>query len=396
MGKIFKNDSKKSITKDDFIYSSSYYDRLKKIIIEEIEPPFSISLEGEWGSGKTFLLKLLMNELTEEGFTCVWFNPWEYEKDKDVFLAFLQKLSQELDKLKNIIRQFGIFSLSLFTSGLDTFAKIISNGNISYESVKEIVTDIDDSFAKSFEGYDDIQTRIKKDFVSITNDIFRSKNKPLVIFFDDLDRCLPENTLDLIETMKNYFNVEDAKAIFIFGQNPKITRDFIKQKYDKIPEQFINDYYKKVFDFCVNLPHITIDNIQIYIEQKIKEANYQEIFTVKNFTSLLIRRNFEFKNKSLRVIDKVILSILFFSDTLNELDVDFLIFWYFSQELKPFYHSTLIESLLQNENKKFSVLSDDFDYIEDTLFEKKLYKDFIQKYNFIDANLITKRLLCLI
>ncbi len=395
MKKPFKNDSRKEIVKDDLIYSSSFYERLKKIIIEDVESPFSISLEGEWGSGKTFLLKLLMSELSEEGFTCIWFNPWEYENDKNVFLAFLQRLAQELDKFKGVIKQFGIFSLSLFTSGLDVFGKIISKGSISYKSVKEIVTDIDESFEKTFEGYEDIQSRIKKDFVSITDDIFKSKNKPVVIFFDDLDRCLPENTLKLIESLKNYFNVQDAKAIFIFGQNPKITRDFIKQKYKHISDQFVNDYYKKVFDFCINIPQLTTDNVKSYIDQKITNEDYEELFDPNEFKALLIQRNLDFKNKSLRVIDKIIFSILFFSDSIKEIGLDFLIFWHFSQEIKPLYHNILINSLFDYEDKAFAEISSYFDSIEDKHFEKKLYKDFIQQYNYTNTDLIKKKLLCL-
>ncbi len=398
--KLFKNDSEKIITKEDLIYSSSFYERLKKMIMEEVESPFSISLEGEWGSGKTFFLKLLMNELSKEGYTCIWFNPWEYEKDKDVFLAFLQKLSQELDRFKNVVRQLGIFSLSLFTNGLDIFGKIISNGNISYKSVKEIVKNIDEATAKSFEEYEDIQSRIKKDFVSITNDIFERKNKPVIIFFDDLDRCLPENTLDLIESLKNYFNVKDAKAIFIFGQNPKITRDFIKQKYKHISDQFVNDYYKKVFDFCITLPQLKSDNVKLYIEQKLKNDEFGEKLNVEELESLLIKRSFDFKNKSLRVIDKIIFSILFFSDFLDNFDMDFLIFWYFSKELNPYYHNKLIDFLLHNENEKFSKISSNFENLVekeiDNDFEIKLYKEFIQKYNYINVNLIIKRLLCVI
>jgi hypothetical protein len=395
MKKPFKNDSRKEIVKDDLIYSSSFYERLKKTISENVESPFSISLEGEWGSGKTFLMKLLMNELSDEGFTCIWFNPWEYENDKNIFLAFLQKLSQELDKYKDVIKQFGIFSLSLFTSGLDIFGKIISKGSISYKSVKEIVTDIDESLKKTFEGYEDIQSRIKKDFISITNDIYKSKNKPVIIFFDDLDRCLPENTLALIELLKNYFNVHDAKAIFVFGQNPNITRDFIKTKYKDIPEQFVNDYYKKVFDFCINLPQLTTDNVKSYIEQNIKDLAYGVIIDINELKLFLIQRNLDFKNKSLRVIDKIIFNILFFSDSIKEIGLDFLIFWHFSQELKPLYHTLLINSILENEDKVFSEISSCFDSFEDKHFEKRLYKDFIQKYNYTDANLIKEKLLCL-
>jgi len=400
MKKLFKTDIVKEIKKDQLIYSSHFYERLKKIFIEDIEPPFSISIEGEWGTGKTFLMKLLMKELAKEEFPCIWFNPWEYETDNNVFLAFLQKLSQEFSsKFKGIIKQLGIFNLLLFTSGLDAFGKIISNGSISYESVKNIVSDIDDSFKKTFEKYEDVQTRIKKDFVAITNDIYKSQNKPLVIFFDDLDRCLPENTLNLIESLKNYFNVTNAKAIFVFGQNPKITRDFIKQKYNHISDQFVNDYYKKVFDFCVDLPYLTTTNIESYINYKFENNEYIQILdklkiNKDNLKQNLIKRNFNFKNKSLRVIDKILFSVLFFSDYLKILDLDFIIFWFFSKEIKPFFHDLMINSIFNNEKKNFSEVSSVFDKIDEANFEKSLYKEYIQKYNYLKNKLIIESLLC--
>jgi len=87
-----------------------------KLITNEIGVPFSLSIEGEWGSGKTFILKLLEKKLGAKGYPTIWFNPWEYERTDDVFLAFLKKLSQKFKEgdFKEIIKNFGIFGISLF------------------------------------------------------------------------------------------------------------------------------------------------------------------------------------------------------------------------------------------------------------------------------------------
>ena len=90
MSKMSNNDSHK-IEEQYLIYSSNFFNRLLELVKEEIEPPFSLSIEGEWGSGKTFILRLLEKKFKEDGYPTIWFNPWEYERTDDVFLAFLQK-----------------------------------------------------------------------------------------------------------------------------------------------------------------------------------------------------------------------------------------------------------------------------------------------------------------
>ncbi len=52
------------------------------------EPPLTIAVTGEWGSGKSSLMNLLYHDLKQFGFSPVWFNAWHHQKG-DQLLASL-------------------------------------------------------------------------------------------------------------------------------------------------------------------------------------------------------------------------------------------------------------------------------------------------------------------
>jgi formylglycine-generating enzyme required for sulfatase activity len=55
----------------------------------ETKPPLTLSIEGEWGSGKSSFMKQLEKYLREEGKQrTVWFNAWRHDKAEAVWAAF--------------------------------------------------------------------------------------------------------------------------------------------------------------------------------------------------------------------------------------------------------------------------------------------------------------------
>ena len=58
------------------------------LLNEETKPPLTLSIEGEWGSGKSFFMKKLDEYLRQEGKRTVWFNAWRYDKAEAVWAAF--------------------------------------------------------------------------------------------------------------------------------------------------------------------------------------------------------------------------------------------------------------------------------------------------------------------
>jgi len=61
----------------------------KFLLNPETKPPLTLSIEGEWGSGKSSFMKQLEKYLREEGKQrTVWFNAWRHDKAEAVWAAF--------------------------------------------------------------------------------------------------------------------------------------------------------------------------------------------------------------------------------------------------------------------------------------------------------------------
>jgi len=263
------------------LYSEDFLGKLEQLITQNVSPPYSISINGTWGSGKTTLLKLLEKRLIKGGYPVVWFNPWEYERMNDVVMAFLQQIVFQFSQKFNLNeKELGIFAISLFTAGIDTVARFFSGGNLSYENVKNIVQDVNKEYRDEYESFNNIVEKIKEDFSNITYKIWKNhNNKPLIIFFDDLDRCLPEKAIDLLEALKNLFVVKGAKVIFISGIDTWIAKQFIIQRYGDISRDFALNYFRKIFNLTIDIPRsssLPIDKlIENYIKDLFKDMKFE-------------------------------------------------------------------------------------------------------------------------
>jgi predicted KAP-like P-loop ATPase len=88
----------------------TYAIQLYDLILNDIpQRSFAICLNGEWGSGKTSLLKRVFNRFeneTNDKFKVLWFDAWQYER-LDPVLALLQKITvlygEESSKLSKIM-----------------------------------------------------------------------------------------------------------------------------------------------------------------------------------------------------------------------------------------------------------------------------------------------------
>ena len=81
-----------SLDQKDQFNIEVYSNALSKFI-ENIAPPITIALQGEWGSGKTSLMKTLKYRLCAERneFDAVWINTWQFSLMNDKMTA-IQKI----------------------------------------------------------------------------------------------------------------------------------------------------------------------------------------------------------------------------------------------------------------------------------------------------------------
>ncbi|WP_431103193.1 P-loop NTPase fold protein [Roseateles noduli] len=59
------------------------------------EPPLTLAITGDWGSGKSSLMGLVCADLRKHGSRPIWFNAWHHQKEDHLFAALLGALSKQ-------------------------------------------------------------------------------------------------------------------------------------------------------------------------------------------------------------------------------------------------------------------------------------------------------------
>lgn len=257
----------------------AFVEHFYQLLTEAIEPPFAISLDGLWGTGKTTIMQRLQYKLEEDEYPTFWFNPWEYSQTEHVALAFLQCLASTYqDSLKKIAQSGQKIFQVLLKAGIGAALKIYTKGNVSLQTVEEDLKSIEGENSPSYEVYENSVETIKTEFVELIERISQDHhNKPVIIFFDDLDRCLPQNAIQLLEALKNLFVVSFSKngvyktshVIFICGIDTRVAKQFIKKHYHELEDTFAVNYFRKIFNLTLSMPYnLNIESIlQTYIRK---------------------------------------------------------------------------------------------------------------------------------
>ena len=120
-----KEYSKTSLLNDqpseiDSLNFKAYISAIKELVTDSnISTPFTIGISGQWGSGKTTLMKMLEKELKNSGVITVWFNAWKYNKEDELWASFLQCILSKIKDNMGFLEKI-IFNIRLFVCRLDS------------------------------------------------------------------------------------------------------------------------------------------------------------------------------------------------------------------------------------------------------------------------------------
>ena len=89
-------------TEDDSLQYRTLSDTLVNIALKS-QTPLTIGVFGEWGSGKTSLMRLTENELNKQKIKTVWFNAWKFDKAYDLRVALIHAILKEIENDKKEI-----------------------------------------------------------------------------------------------------------------------------------------------------------------------------------------------------------------------------------------------------------------------------------------------------
>ena len=217
----------------------------------------------------------------------------------------LQK--QMAAKFKSILgkslKEMGVFGWAFVGAGLDTLSKLL--GVSEYGDISKIVEDADKAIKnKQYEQYEDLVQNTKKDFEKLTKQVKDQTTKFLVVFLDDLDRCLPDNALRVLESLKNLFVVKGAQVVFLCGIDTGVAKQFIRSRYQRMESDFAVNYFKKIFNHTIELPCVPPENLKQRLVSYLEELfNGDQLENVADYT---LRLSNLAGNRSLRSIFNVV------------------------------------------------------------------------------------------
>ena len=263
-------------------------------MLDNIDDNFTIFINGDWGTGKTFFVKQVYTLLTyynqyinnevknfrpkienilkqnefkdlklEKNFVPIYYNAWSNDSHIDPINSIIFNIIKEHDILKDYQKE-STDVINKIASVLDMF-NIWSNG-----SVKELVD--------TFKGKDiipEITTMENlKDTLNILLDkLLAERGDKLVIFVDELDRCNPLYAIKLLERIKHFFDHENI--IFVFSVNIKELANTISNYYGQNFDS--HRYLNKFCDLTVDLPQIDITNFMKFLGMEKNSYWFNEI-----------------------------------------------------------------------------------------------------------------------
>ena len=248
------------------------FDPYVNILLEAINnfdagSPLTIGIHGSWGSGKTSLMKMLEKGFEDDNnVKTIWFNAWAHGREEPIGLALLQQVLSEFQKEEQTKEKIG--HLIENVGKLLTDAALRKTTGISFEEAKEL-------FKNSIE----VKSTLRDDFETVIGECLPDKR--LVVFIDDLDRCLPEKTIEILEVIKLFLDV--PRCVFVIGVEREVIERGIEVRY-KSGEQGIpisgKDYIEKIIQVPFTLPPIREADMMGFIESlgiSEKEKGYAEI-----------------------------------------------------------------------------------------------------------------------
>lgn len=301
-------EQKLSSFEDDVFGRKIIAENLTKIIDSQIEP-IVISLDSEWGTGKTTFIKMWENMLNSsdynQSFKTIYFNAWENDYIKDPLIALFAELEEEIEKgnseLKQnfekvkkaiipIVKSVAKIGIKVGTAGI-LDCDNINLGEKTKDAILSSTEELGELIIKDIKNSKILRTNFKE----VMSEFQRDINKKIIFFIDELDRCRPTFSIELLEVVKHLFDIENC--IFILS----IDKEQLSHSVSTIYGQNMDTvgYLRRFFDLDYKLPKI---DLKKYIENK-SNLVFKDKYNIALF-DMFIKEMFIQEKFSLRDIDK--------------------------------------------------------------------------------------------
>lgn len=233
----------------------SRYSAVLSNFIKQGDTPLTVGLQGEWGTGKTSMLYMLLEHFKRENVATSWVNTWEYSMFRNPAETTPAILKGMLTNLKLSCENEGKWTIE--EKSKDGMKKVFSFfGNVANQVIAN-QTGIDIKGAIVHEEASREQAEIaeiKKEIEIIISKLIEdTKNdyKKVVFLVDDLDRIPPDQAVEVLESLKNLFDVPNC--VFVLAIDYDVVVKGLESKFGKKTEENEREF-RSFFDKIIQVP----------------------------------------------------------------------------------------------------------------------------------------------
>jgi len=298
-------------------------------LIRNSTPHFTVGIYGEWGTGKTTLMKSIEVNLqgvdSYEGgqkILPIWFNAWKYEREDNLATVSLLKTvgyamagHQRFDTLsKTIFKGLTIVSKDMMQQ--IAMQVVTKQNTIDDEDIDQKMDYLNKLYRDSvyYEGLD----KIKEEMQSIRE---KDPECRVVIFIDDLDRCSPNKALEVLESIKLFLDLEGF--VFVIGLSHKTVTQLITRAYETTGIKG-EDYIKKIIQIPIKIPSWSKESIIDLIDNSIAPRLNSDYTKFLSQNSAMIAKVVDYNPRQLkRFINNVIIAFETFASKQGSPEIQF-------------------------------------------------------------------------
>lgn len=244
-----------------------------------------MSLNGGWGSGKTYFLEYMKRHAKDKNILFITHNVWENDYLDDPFLSIMAELLEKLEEHKSLFVKAGELSFETLRALYDRLhsaiqLEVTGKAGLSIPFLAEANVEAKVDVLKlllpkkpELKDYEELK-KAKEDFKKELGKIISGlPNKKLIIAIDELDRTRPEYAIRTLEVIKHFFDIkfkengiEHDCLKFILAVDKKQLQNTVKQMFGQAADT--DCYLRKFVDLEWNLPEADLTD---YVDALLKK-----------------------------------------------------------------------------------------------------------------------------
>lgn len=301
----------------DFLNYSEIAELIAELIADDQLLPLSLGVFGSWGIGKSSTLNLVERVLKEtpNKYLVVRFDAWLYQDFDDARAALMSvisaalikeapeglkkragKLLKRVNKLRvlGMLVEGGAAALGFPTFGAAGKAVEIGGKALSGtyddddkdeagDTIEELGKDAGKLLGPTAtkEPTEEIAA-FRKEFGAVLTDL----NRTLVVFIDNLDRCLPQNTIHTLEAIRLFLFLPNTA--FVIAADEDMVRHAVAEHFRAPGERHITDYLDKLIQMPVFVPRPGVLEVSAYLILLVASREVRDADTIGALQAFLI------------------------------------------------------------------------------------------------------------